>query len=132
LQAPFNDRVTVLADLKERYAGIQWGSDDLAIVNTRWFNTRHETRALVKPSNPGEMKTLVDRNYQDRYNDPGSFTSEPNGQGRSLLRVSADGSKLYLDGQGARREGAYPFLDSLDLTTGQTERLWQSAEGEYE
>ncbi|WP_430824083.1 prolyl oligopeptidase family serine peptidase [Brevundimonas diminuta] len=132
LRAPFNDRVQTLADLKERYAGTTWGRDDAAIVNSRWFNTRHETRTLVDPSNPGAGRVLVDRNYQDRYNDPGSVVTEPNARGRSVMRFNADGSKVFVEGNGATRQGAYPFLDLLDLTSGETERVWRSAQGEYE
>ena len=132
LRAPFNDRVQTLADLKERYAGTTWGRDDAAIVNSRWFNTRHETRTLVDPSNPGAGRVLVDRNYQDRYNDPGSVVTEPNARGRSVMRFSADGSRVFVEGNGATREGAYPFLDLLDLENGETERVWRAAQGEYE
>lgn len=132
LRAPFNDRPQVLIDLKERYAGTTWGRDDVAIVNSRWFNTRHETRTLVDPSNPGAGRVLVDRNYQDRYNDPGSVVTEPNARGRSIMRFNADGSKVFVEGGGATREGQYPFLDLMDLKTGASERLWRSAQGEYE
>lgn len=132
LRAPFNDRVQTLIDLKERYAGTTWGRNDVAIVNSRWFNTRHETRTLIDPSNPGAGRVLVDRNYQDRYNDPGSVVTEPNARGRSVMRFNADGSKVFVEGNGATREGAYPFLDLLDLKTGETERVWRSAQGEYE
>lgn len=132
LQAPFNGRPQTLIDLKERYAGVTWGRDDVAIVNSRWFNTRHETRTLVDPSNPGAGKVLVDRNYQDRYNDPGSVVTEPNARGRSVIRFSADGAKVFVEGDGATRQGEYPFLDVMDLNTGQSERLWRSAQGEYE
>ncbi|WP_297803156.1 prolyl oligopeptidase family serine peptidase [uncultured Brevundimonas sp.] len=132
LQAPFNDAAVVLADLKTRYAGTQWGRDDVAIVNARWFQNRQETRLLVNPSNPQQSRVLVERNYQDRYNDPGSVIVEPNGRGRSLIRFSEDGSRVFLSGEGATRNGAYPFLDALELASGKTERLWRSAEGEYE
>ncbi len=132
LRAPFNDRPQVLIDLKERYAGTTWGRDDVAIVNSRWFNTRHETRTLVDPSNPGAGRVLVDRNYQDRYNDPGSVMTEPNARGRSVMRFNADGSKVFVEGGGATREGQYPFLDLMDLKTGAAERMWRSAQGEYE
>ncbi|WP_392352929.1 hypothetical protein V8F63_09220 [Brevundimonas sp. LF-1] len=108
LRAPFNDRPQVLLDLKERYAGTTWGRDDVAIVNSRWFNTRHETRTLVDPSNPGAGRILVDRNYQDRYNDPGSVMTEPNARGRSVMRFNADGSKVFVEGGGATREGNIP------------------------
>ena len=44
LAAPFTGEPTTLVDLKERYAGVTWGDADTALVYTRWFNTRHETR----------------------------------------------------------------------------------------
>ncbi|MGH7028669.1 alpha/beta hydrolase family protein, partial [Brevundimonas sp.] len=132
LPAPFNDRPRTLIDLKERYSGVQWGRDDVAIVNSRWFNTRHETRTLVDPSNPGADRVLTDRNYQDRYNDPGSVVVEPNARGRAVIRFTADGSRVFVEGEGATRQGEYPFLDTLDLKTGETERLWRSTQGEFE
>lgn len=132
LQAPFSGQPTTLIDLKERFAGITWGREDVAIVNTRWFNTRRETRSVVDPSNPGTGRVIIDRNYQDRYNDPGSPVLKTNAAGRSVIQFTADGSKMFVDGDGATREGEYPFLGTLDLTTGQTERLWQSASGDYE
>ncbi|MBX9614508.1 MAG: prolyl oligopeptidase family serine peptidase [Caulobacteraceae bacterium] len=132
LDAPFTGAPVTLIDLKERYAGITWGRENVALVNTRWFNTRHETRSVVDPSNPGMGRVIVDRNYQDRYNDPGSPVLMPNAAGRPVIQFTADGSKMFVDGDGATREGEYPFLGTLDLSTGQTARLWQSASGDYE
>jgi len=132
LDAPFRGSPTTLIDLPERYAGVQWGREDVALVNTRWFNTRHEMRFVVDPSNPGEGRKLIDRNYQDRYNDPGFPVTEPNGQGRSLIRFSADGTDIIMAGAGATREGEYPFVASMDLETGERTELWRSAPGEYE
>ena len=37
-----------------------------------------------------------------------------------------------MTGDGATREGEYPFLAAMDLTTGERERLWTSATGDYE
>lgn len=132
LAAPFTAQPTTLIDLNERYGGVQWGDADTALVNSRWFNTRHETRYVVDPSNPGTGRVLIERNYQDRYNDPGFPVTEPNGTGFSVLRMTADGSKVLMSGAGATREGEYPFLGTMDLQTGQSERLWTSASGDYE
>lgn len=132
LAAPFTAQPTTLIDLNERYGGVQWGDADTALVNSRWFNTRHETRYVVDPSNPGIGRVLLERNYQDRYNDPGFPVMEPNGTGFSVLRMTADGSKVLMSGAGATREGEYPFLGTMDLQSGQSERLWTSASGDYE
>ncbi|SFS88465.1 alpha/beta hydrolase family protein [Brevundimonas viscosa] len=129
--APFTDAPTPLVDLKERYAGVTWGDADTAVVNSRWFNTRHETRLVVDPSNPGEGRVLLERNYQDRYNNPGFPVTEPNAAGFPVMRFAGDG-RVLMTGPGATREGEYPFLAAMDLTTGESERLWTSATGDYE
>jgi dipeptidyl aminopeptidase/acylaminoacyl peptidase len=131
LSAPFSAQPTALVDLKERYGGITWGDADTALVNSRWFNTRHETRYVVDPSNPGTGRVLLERNYQDRYNDPGFPLTEPNAAGFPVARIGADG-RVLMTGAGATREGEYPFLAAMDLSNGQSERLWTSASGDYE
>jgi dipeptidyl aminopeptidase/acylaminoacyl peptidase len=129
--APFTTEPTKLIDLKERYAGIFWGRDDLAIVNSRWFNTRHETRFVVDPSRPGEGRLLLDRNYQARYDNPGQPVLQPNAAGRSVIRFTSDG-RLLMSGPGATPRGEFPFLAAMDAATGQSERLWTSADADYE
>lgn len=132
LAAPFTATPTTLIDLNERYAGVTWGRDDVALVNSRWFNTRHETRYVVDPSNPGTGRVLLERNYQDRYNDPGSPLTEPNARGRSVIQFIDGGRRILTEGAGATREGAFPFMAAMDLATGESERLWTSGAGEYE
>ena len=131
LAAPFSAAPTPVIDLKERYSGITWGDADTAVVYSRWFNNRHETRYVIDPSNPGEGRVLLERNYQDRYNDPGFPVTEPNAQGFPVARFAADG-RILMTGDGATREGEYPFLAAMDLATGESERLWTSASGDYE
>ncbi len=129
--APFTAAPTRLVDLRDRYAGVTWGDADTALVSSRWFNTRRETRLVVDPSNPGEGRVLLERNYQDRYNNPGSPVTEPNAAGFPVMRFAGDG-RVLMSGPGATREGEYPFLAAMDLATGQSERLWTSATGDYE
>ena len=131
LAAPFSAQPTPLVDLKERYGGVTWGDADTALVDSQWFNTRHETRYVVDPSNPGQGRVLLERNYQDRYNDPGSPVTEPNASGFPVIRFAGDG-RVLMTGAGATREGEYPFLAAMDLTDGRSERLWTSASGDYE
>ncbi len=132
LAAPFNDQPTPLIDLKDRYGGVIWGDADTALVLSRQFNSRRETRHLIDPSNPGQGRVLLERNYQDRYNDPGFPVTETNDQGFPVMRFTADGSRVLMTGAGATREGSYPFLSTMDLTSGETERVWTSEDGAYE
>jgi len=132
LSAPFTGAPATLVDLQQRYAGVTWGRDDAAIVTSRWFNTRRETRILVDPSNPGQGRVIVERNYQDRYNDPGSALTEPNAAGRQVMVFAADGESILLEGDGATREGEFPFLARLNLRTGERTELWRSSRDAYE
>jgi dipeptidyl aminopeptidase/acylaminoacyl peptidase len=129
--APFDAPPVVLIDLKERYAGVTWGRDDLALVNSRWFNTRHETRQVVDPSKPGTGRVLLERNYQARYDNPGFAVTQPNAAGRGVIRFDAQG-RILMSGLGATPKGEFPFLAAMDPATGRTERLWTSADTEYE
>lgn len=141
--AALRDRLVILSDpdgeprslleLEHRYAGIQWGDDQLAIVYSRWWATRTERRIAISPSDPEKPPRLLsERSYQDAYNDPGWPATRRNHLGRSVLQTAPRGSAIFLMGEGASPEGSRPFLDRFDLETGETSRLWRSAEGEYE
>ena len=67
---------------------------------------------------------LSDRNYQDRYNDPGSFVKERNNFGENILALR--NNSLYLIGDGFTSKGQFPFLDKLDLSTMAKNRLYKS------
>jgi dipeptidyl aminopeptidase/acylaminoacyl peptidase len=131
--APFAAAPQTLIDLEHRFAGIMWGRDDLALVMSRWFNTRWERRFAVNPSAPAAPPRLLsDRSYQDRYADAGFpvFTSTPTGH--AVMMFSADGRGIFLTAQGASERGNYPFLDVMDVVSGETRRLWRAEDPYYE
>jgi len=127
LDAPFNGTPKSLVKLKQRYAGVIWGDDDTAIAMDRWWNTRNSKTYIFNPSNNKEApKLLWDRNYQDRYSDPGSFATKRNEYGRYALELSGDDA--YLIGAGYSKDGKFPFIDKINLKNKQTKRLYQSTE----
>ncbi|WP_374468208.1 prolyl oligopeptidase family serine peptidase [Phenylobacterium sp.] len=130
--APFTGAPRKLADLAERFEDVQWGRDDLAIVVTRWWTSRHETRLAVNPSNPGEPRVLISRSYQDQYGDPGDPMLETNAAGKPVLQFTPDGQGVFMAGAGATPKGEYPFLSRLNLADGSTRELWRSQSGWYE
>jgi dipeptidyl aminopeptidase/acylaminoacyl peptidase len=132
LDAPFSGAPARLADLKSRYSGIAWGRDDYAMVFSQWWNTRTETRYAVDPSRPGPARVIEERNFQDRYNDPGEPVMRPNPAGRPVMHFTADRSGVFMTAPGASREGEFPFLARMDLASGETRRLWQARAPYYE
>jgi dipeptidyl aminopeptidase/acylaminoacyl peptidase len=67
---------------------------------------------------------MHDRNYQDRYSDPGDFVTRKNEFDRNALEV-VDGN-LYLMGDGYSDEGIMPFVDQFNMETGEVQRLWRA------
>ena len=132
LAAPFDGQPATLAQLGSRYAGIQWGNGEVALLNERWFKTRWSKRWQIAPDNPQVApKLLSDRSWQDRYNDPGSPLMASAANGQRLLQFSDDGGALFLVGAGASEAGDRPFVDRFELASAKATRLFQSGQGEY-
>ena len=124
LNAPFNGTPKVILKTQQRFGGIEWGNDNLAIAYDYWWNTRNLKTYLFNPST-AEAKMINDRNYQDVYSDPGNYVSSENEFGRNTLTIIDD--KLYLMGDGYTKDGQFPFIDEYHIKTGETKRLYQSS-----
>lgn len=129
LSAPFNGEKKLILKTVDRFSGITWGNDQVAIAYDNWWNTRNTSNYLFNPSdNTQEPKRFFNRNYQDAYNDPGSFVTIDNQFGRQQLFI--DNQKLMLEGEGISAEGIMPFIDEFDLKTMKTKRIWRAAKSD--
>lgn len=125
LEAPFDGKQRYLLQTHNRFSGIIWGTDDMAIAYDYWWNTRNTKAYIFNPSAAKQApKIITDRNYQDRYSDPGDFVTKENRYGRRVLDF--DGDYLYLIGDGYSDEGIRPFVDRYSLSSGQTDRIYQA------
>lgn len=126
LNAPFSSEKTSLIKTIGRFSGIEWGNEKTAIAHDYWRDNRNTKSYLFNPSN-NKIKPVIisDRNYQDRYNDPGSFVTKRNEFGRYTLNLV--GNNAYLIGDGFSKKGKFPFVDELNLKNLKTKRLYQSS-----
>ena len=125
LPAPFSGNEKLLIKTKNRYSGINWGNDNLAIASDYWWNDRNTKSYIFNPSNASETpKIIFDRNYQDRYNDPGNFVTTRNDFDERVLEI-VDGN-AFLMGDGFSDEGQFPFIDEFNLKTQKTKRIYKS------
>jgi dipeptidyl aminopeptidase/acylaminoacyl peptidase len=133
LDAPFRGEPSTLAALDQRYAGIHWGRDDLALVHSRWQTTARTKSWIVSPSSPGtEPRLLWERSAEDRYGNPGAPVTISDETGNRVLLFAPGRDAIYLAGEGASPRGNFPFLDRLDLASRETERLWQAEDPYFE
>ncbi|MEM9142397.1 MAG: prolyl oligopeptidase family serine peptidase [Bacteroidota bacterium] len=132
LNAPFNGTPRSLLKTKNRFSWINWGNDQIAVAYDYWWNSRNTKTYLFDPSHPNKEPILIsDRNYQDRYSDPGDFVLKRHKNGTQVLALK--GSNAYLLGEGYTQDGQFPFVDRINLGTAKKTRLYTSKlEGEME
>ena len=124
-QAPFNDAPRALVRTQNRISAIHWGNAENAIIEDYWFDNRNTKTYRFNPSEPDEPpQKIFDRDSQDRYADPGRFAKVRNELNQTVLALKGDQALLL--GEGYSEHGQYPFIDSLDLQTGKSTRLYQS------
>ena len=122
---PFKQNKSSLLKTINRLYSIDWCNDTLAVGYDYWWNTRNTKAYMFNPSNINkEPEIIIDRNYQDRYNDPGSFVKKRNSYGKSLLAINEQ--NLYLMGDGLRDDGQFPFIDQMNLKSLKKVRLYES------
>jgi len=131
LAAPFDGEPRHAFDLRHRCVG--WYDLDaphqvLMVEHDRdrrwlttWWSDLDGTR---------EPAVVFDRSADDAYGDPGAplRVTHPDG----AQTVLADGTAIYLRGDGDTPDGKRPFLDRFDLATGATTRLHESPPGATE
>ena len=123
---PFKQNKVSLLKTINRFYRIDWCNDTLALGYDYWWNTRNTKTYVFSPSNSNKKpKIIIDRNYQDRYNDPGSFVKRRNFYGKLILAVNEN--NLFLMGDGFRDDGQFPFIDKVDLNSLKKVRLYESS-----
>ena len=124
--APFDSPAKSLLKTNNRYRYIEWANDDVAIAHDYWWNTRNTKSYIFNPSdNTQKTKVIIDRNYQDRYSDPGYFMDTRNKYGSKVLITKND--QFVLVGDGFTEKGQFPFIDYMDIKTGDKKRVYESS-----
>ncbi len=124
---PFDQKKQSIIKTKNRFYSLDWGKDDLAIVYDYWWNTRNIKAYLIDPSdNKTAPRIIYDRNYQDKYNDPGDFIRTKNKYGKNILEI-VDGC-LFMSGAGYSEKGKNPFIDKMMLEDFSKERVWEAGQ----
>ena len=125
-KAPFKSVPKQLTQIKNRFSSVLWGNESTAIIYDIWWNNRNTKTYVFNPSKPQmSAKVLFDRNYQDRYNDPGRFVTTKGKFAEDVLAL--DNNNGFLLGDGFSKAGQFPFLDEINLTENTTKRIYQSA-----
>ena len=131
LEAPFVGERKTLWKTTLRFNTILWGTGDTALAYEAMYNTRSLRMWRIAPDDLEKAPKLIEeRNFQDAYSNPGDPVSTPGEYGWRTLLLSELGD-VYLDGRGASPDGVRPFLDRLNLESGEKARVWRSPAGVF-
>ncbi|TVP76103.1 MAG: S9 family peptidase [Gemmatimonadales bacterium] len=90
----------------------------------------------VRLDDPETRYTIWEWERSEFHENPGSLMTRSNDLGRSVVRFATDGSHVYLSGtqyfEDPMEEAPRPFVDRVEIQSGETERIWQSAEDMFE
>lgn len=135
-EASEGEQPTILHKLDLRYGGISWCDGSLALVYESWYKTRRTKTWVISPGNKDVTpRILFDRSFEDVYSDPGSpmLRRTPTGTYvvAKIRKENDDAIYFLLNGSGATPQGNIPFLDLMDINTGNKERIWESDKEKY-
>jgi dipeptidyl aminopeptidase/acylaminoacyl peptidase len=115
---------------KRRFAGIIWGTKEVAVFYERMSADR-VIRMNLFNSVTGKVDSLFERSSNDAYSDIGSPMTARNQFGEQAL-ILLNGKELLLRSQGASPDGDMPFVQSFDVTNGKRKIWWRCTAPNYE
>jgi len=134
--APFDSTsVEVVYESETRMRSVDYSADASMLFITE-RDGGEETLYAVSLDDPETRHVIYTYKTSDFYADPGRLMSRRGPMGGSVVRISSDGSSVYLSGteyaEDPTETAPRPFIDRVEITTGETERIWQSSETMYE
>lgn len=133
LASPYSGEAAEFARTELRAYQVRWSPDGSFALARTWDRpTRATKTVIVQPARPGETRVIWDRSSEDAYGDPGNPVMGIDRAGQFVLRMGSEAKTIFLTGRGASPEGDHPFIDSYDVATGVSQRLWQAEDPYYE
>lgn len=121
---PFSGKAQERLKTEERAAGISFmpRADQILVRDVNPDTQKIRVDYVDLKTN--EQRRLLDYVMTDAYNNPGRIIQAPDASGDT--RVVMEENRIFLAGEGRNPKGEQPFLDSMDITSRETKRLFQS------
>lgn len=133
LEAPFAGEPVKSIQLPMRFGALSWCRGDLALViDWRWKDRKQVIRRWYPDQPERGTEVIFDLNWEDKYNDPGSFMSTTLPNDHTILLTRNEGKTLVLSGSGHSDAGQRPYLAEYDLESGDIRRVWESQDPYFE
>lgn len=121
---PFIEEARLLFKTEDRFAGLYFSNADYILYYERWWANRKQRMIIINEKN-NEKYVINERDFQDKYNDPGNPLVEQNEYLWNVIKIEND-QTIYLSGDGNFPGGRKPFIDKYNFITGAKERIYES------
>lgn len=123
------DDMHVVYESESRLNSVAYSDEaDVLFITERKSGTEHVYAVFAEDTE--ETHTIYRHDTDDFYEDPGSLMRKTGSLGERVVRTSTNGEHVYLSGtqhyEDYAEEAPRPFLDRVEITSGETERLFQS------
>ncbi|HVJ84650.1 MAG TPA: prolyl oligopeptidase family serine peptidase [Caulifigura sp.] len=132
LDAPFDGEPKEVCKLTQRISDVDFTTNPGEVMITESSASRGwQTVTMIRLEDPaGSRRVLFDLSSRDAYRDPGRPVRTMTADGQSV--ILKEGDLVYYTGVGSTPEGDYPFLDQLNVETGELRRMFRSPPSSYE
>ncbi|WP_340105171.1 S9 family peptidase [Rhodohalobacter sp. 8-1] len=111
-------------------------NDDSDILFITERGSENEKLYAVFMDEPDSTYTIFDYERSEFYEDPGNVMRTGGDLGEYVVRVSPNGENVYLDGteyfEDFEENAPRPFVDEVNIRSGETTRIFQSSPDVYE
>lgn len=133
---PFEEGTAeVIYESEQEIRSVRYSDDAQVLFMTERVRGTDRTYAVFL-DDPSERYTISEEDTEDWYDNPGSLMTTSNELGASVVRMSPDLEHVYLSGteysENHLEEAPRPFVDRVHIRTGETERVFESAEDVFE
>ncbi len=129
------DDFEVIYRTKNEIRGLDYSEDcQILFITERESGTEHVYAVFL--DEPEETFTIYKHQTREFYENPGSLLTKTGAMGVGAVRLSDDQSAVYLSGtkyhEEWRENAPQPFIDKVEIRTGETARVFESQEDVFE
>jgi dipeptidyl aminopeptidase/acylaminoacyl peptidase len=119
---------SVVYESDTRMSNVRYSPDgDILFITEGTGNSQHQYAVFL--GDPSKRHTLLRGRSDDFYNDPGSIMTTRGSLGWDVVRVSSDGSSVFLSGtqyfENPREQAPRQFIDRMGIRTGEKTRIYE-------
>lgn len=133
---PFGEEdMNVIYETENEMESVSYSADaSILFIEEESRNNEHIYAVFL--DSPEETYTIYKHDDDDFYEDPGNLMEQAAEMGVSVVRLSPDQNSVFLSGtqyyENYEENAPRPFIDRVDIRSGEKERIFQSAEDVYE